>query len=229
MDQVSKARIAYMRLRNTKILKDMKFTSLEAMEKGDLFEVLIATILSQNTTDKNSISAYKNLRKKMDLKPEVLASITLREIEKSIKKAGLYKSKAKAIKESAVVILNKLNGNINNLRRYSFEEARKILVNIPGVGLKTADIILLHLGYPSFPVDTHIKRVSKRLGIVNEKAGYEEISEVWRKALNKEEYLDGHLRIIAFGRRICTAKRPQCDICPLIDICLYGKKYGESG
>ena len=223
---LSKARQVYDTLKNTEILNDMKFTSLEAAKNGDLFEILVATILSQNTSDRNSIEAYERLRQNIRIEPSEIMNANIREIEKYIRKAGLYKSKARAIKESAELIMYKLNGDLRNIRKYPLDKAREILSSINGVGLKTADVVLLHLGFPVFPVDTHIRRVSKRLGIVGEKADYEEISNVWKKALKPHEYLDAHLRLIAFGRRICLAKNPKCGICFFKDICVYVKKNG---
>jgi len=112
------------------------------------------------------------------LTPQAIANTDLEIIKKAIRKAGLYNSKARAIKDSASLVLSKLNGDLNNLKRFPLEKAREILLSIRGIGLKTADVILLHMGYPVFPVDTHITRVSRRLGLVDKRGGYEEISKI---------------------------------------------------
>jgi endonuclease-3 len=229
MEAPQKAREIYRILRALKLLEDTRFTSLEGLREGDIFQALIATILSQNTNDKNSIAAFRELKKNIKLTPYVLANKDLYEIKKWIRKAGLYDSKAKAIRDSAKLVISELEGDLNNLKKYPLKEAKRILLNIKGIGVKTADVILLHMNYPVFPVDTHIMRVSKRLGLVGEEAGYEEVSRTWRKALSPEEYLDAHLRLIAFGRKICLSRKPRCDICPLSHICIYVKKYGKSG
>ena len=219
MEKTRLARIAYKRLKRINLLENTRFTSTEALKGGDLFKLLIATILSQNTSDRNSIEAYEELKSKIEISPINITHEYIEDIEDAIAKAGLYRSKARAIVESAKFVLNKLSGDLTNLKRYSFKEAREKLTGIYGVGLKTADIVLLYLGFPAFPVDTHIKRISRRLGIVGVNADYEEISNMWRKALDRSEYLDAHLRLIAFGRKICTSKKPRCNICPLKDIC----------
>ncbi|RLG58851.1 endonuclease III [Candidatus Geothermarchaeota archaeon] len=220
------AREVYNRLKNIDILQGMRFTSLEAGKKGDLFEILIATILSQNTNDKNSIEAYKSLERRVGIEPYKIVETDLNLIIDAIKPAGLYNSKARTIINVARYIIQHLDGDLSNLKKLGFEEARKILLDIDGIGYKTADILLLHLNFPAFPVDTHIKRVSKRLGLVDADADYEDISMLWRKSLKHDEYLDAHIRLIAFGRKYCKARKPLCNICPLRDICKYVEENG---
>jgi len=217
-DRYKKGREVYSRLRKLDLLKGVRFTSIEAGDGGDLFRILVATILSQNTNDKNSIEAYRRLDHTIGVDLDKLEKADIDIIIDAIKPAGLYVSKAKTIK-SVIKLVKELDG-LENLKRYDYEKARKILTSIGGIGLKTADILLLHLNYPAFPVDTHIKRVTYRLGFTD-KYDYEEISNFWRKALDKNEYLDAHLRIISFGRKICKSKKPLCNLCPLRDICLY--------
>ena len=215
-DRYKRGKEVYNRLKKLDILRDMRFTSIERGIRGDLFRILIATILSQNTNDKNSIEAFRRLDHTIGVDLDKLDKADIDMIIDTIKPAGLYISKARTIKN--VINLIKKLGGLENLKRYNYEEARRILTNIDGVGLKTADILLLHLGYQAFPVDTHIKRVTYRQGF-SDKYNYEEISSFWKKVLNKDEYLDAHLRIISFGRKICRSKKPLCTECPLRNLC----------
>lgn len=219
----------YRTIKKMKLRKNMQFTS-EVPSKKDYYKILIATILSQNTNDKNSINAFKRLEEKIGVEPHKILNADIDEIAEAIKTGGLYRVKAKNIKEATKEILTKLDGDLTKLAKMGYEEARDLLLRIPGIGDKTADILLLKLGHPAFPVDTHIKRITRRLGLVDRKAKYQEISEFWRKNLPSEKYLDAHLELIAFGRRICRSINPRCSICPLKYICrYYGEEYGKEG
>ncbi len=229
MTTESNALHIYRTIKKMKLRKNMQFTS-EVPSKKDYYKILIATILSQNTNDKNSISAFKRLDEKIGVEPNKILNAEINEIAEAIKIGGLYRVKAKKIKEATKEILTRLDGDLTKLANMEYEEARKLLLKISGIGDKTADILLLKMGHPAFPVDTHIKRITRRLGLVNRKAKYLEISEFWRKNLPSENYLDAHLELIAFGRKICKSINPRCNICPLRDTChYYGEEYGKEG
>ncbi len=182
------------------------------------FALLIATILSQNTNDRNSYRAFVNLASKFKIKPEVLAEAEERELAEAIRIGGLYRVKAKKIKELAKEVL-KLGG-MDEILKGGTEEVRKKLLFLPGVGMKTADIILLfHLGRSVVPVDTHVNRVSKRLGLAPQRAGYEEVRRSLESLFDEEDYVDVHHLLIKLGRTYCRARRPLCVSCPLKNLC----------
>lgn len=184
----------------------------------DPFKLLVATILSQNTNDRNSMRAYMTLEERVGINVDDVLRASVDEIKEAIKVAGLYNVKAVKIKELAKVLKERYGGTLEWINDRPAEEARKELLGLPGVGEKTADVVLLYFRKCRFPVDTHIKRISTRLGIVRRNASYDEISCAWMSGLRCDEYLDAHLRLIAFGRTVCKT-RPRCHECVLNDIC----------
>jgi len=189
-----------------------------ALMSKNPFELLVATVLSQNTNDKNSSRALEELRRRIGTSPEDLAGASEEEIAEAIRIAGLYRTKAKALKKLAEEVMRRYSGNLERLLDMPVDEARKELMSLPKVGEKTADVFLLFLGgKPTFPIDTHVRRVSKRMGIAE--GSYEDIRRSLMKFFNPEDYLEAHLLLIALGRRYCRAKNPACDVCPLRDIC----------
>lgn len=222
IDRVEKAEKAYRRVKEVVRIDPRQYVGVIVRETGNPFELLIATMLSQNTNDRNAIRAYRNLKRKFELKPEVLARADLSELEEAIKVAGLYRMRARAIKEVSEEVLKRYEGDLGRVLSLPLEEARGELSSLPKVGPKTSDVLLLMMAdRATMPVDTHITRISRRLGIVSPKAGYEEIRAVLMKAIPKDEYLHAHLALIAFGRTYCKARKPRCPDCPLRDICDY--------
>ena len=198
------------------------YTVLRALKEMDPFKLLIATILSQNTNDRNSIRAYNILESEIGISPKNLVEADIEKIEKAIRIGGLYKQKAKAIKEISKIILDVYSGSLEAILKKPLEEARMELMSLPKVGYKTADVVLLFAANKSvFPVDTHITRISKRLGIVSDRAGYEEIRLKWQKILTPEHYKLIHLLLIRLGREICKPKKPNCIKCPIKEVCNY--------
>ncbi len=216
-------REVYRRLRRAVKLRRQRFTTLEAGQ--DIFAKAVATILSQNTNDENSIAAYQELSRNLEVTPESMLRIGLEELENLIRRAGLQRQKARAIKNLAKKVVEELDGDLARLAEMDTEEAREWLLGIEGIGKKTADIILINLGHPTFPVDTHISRITCRLGITDSRR-YDEVSKAWIEALDPSQYHDAHLRLIAFGRTVCTSRNPRCGDCVLNDICRY---YSEDG
>lgn len=182
------------------------------------FELLIATILSAQCTDIRVNLVTKDLFKRYNT-PEDFSKLSISEIEKEIKTCGLYKSKAKKIKETSLILLDKYNSEVPN----SLEE----LLTLPGVGRKTAGVVLSNaFGVAAIAVDTHVFRVSNRIGIVKEKTP-EKTEFALMKAIEKESWSHSHHLLIFHGRRICKARKAECENCNITDYCNYYKKEVE--
>ena len=176
------------------------------------FELLIATILSAQCTDVRVNKVTEELFKKYN-KPEDFAKLSTAEISEEIKSCGLYKSKAQKIKETSVILCSNYGGEVPD----KMEE----LVKLPGVGRKTANVVLSNaFGVDAIAVDTHVFRVSNRIGLVKtdtpEKTEFELM-----KVLPKKRWSKAHHLIIFHGRRICKARKPECNICPIVEYCDY--------
>ncbi|HUT16800.1 MAG TPA: endonuclease III [Acidobacteriota bacterium] len=184
--------------------------------KGNPFKTLIVTIISQNTADRNTARAFERLSKRFEIKPEVLAKAENSQIEETLRVAGLYRSKAKTIKTVSTIILEKFHGTLNPILSLPLEEARKTLMALPGIGPKTADVVLLFSAkQPTIPVDTHVNRVAKRLGFAPANGDYDAVRNSLQSLYNPRSYLAVHVLLIAHGRRYCKARRPLCEQCPV--------------
>jgi endonuclease-3 len=184
------------------------------------FETLIVTIISQNTAGRNTAKAFENLSKQFEITPEVLADAETSQIEECLKVAGLYRNKAKTIKQISKIILEKFHGNLKPILSLPFEEARKTLLQLPGVGPKTADVVLLFCsGKPTIPVDTHVNRVTKRLGLAPEDGDYETVRKSLHSLYDPKDYLAVHVLLISLGRKYCKAMNPKCKQCPINTLC----------
>jgi endonuclease-3 len=178
------------------------------------------TVLSQATADRNSERAFRNLSKRFPISPKNLAGARVEEIEAAIRVAGLYRNKSKVIKELSRLILEKFGGSLDFIYSLPLEEARKTLIRLPGVGPKTADVILIFCaGKPTLPVDTHVNRVSKRLRLVPPDADYEGVRGALQSLYLPKDYLPVHLLLISLGRRHCKARNPLCKSCPVNMLC----------
>jgi endonuclease III len=187
---------------------------------ADPFQTLVVTIMSQNTADTNTERAYQKLQERFQITPEVLSKAKIGDIEDCIRVAGLYQSKAKAIQTASKIVLEKFGGNLNAVLSLPVEEARKTLMEMPGVGPKTADVVLLFsAGKPTIPVDTHVNRVSKRLGLAPAKGDYEAIRKSLQSHYQPQDYALVHMLLIAHGRKTCKAQKPLCNACPVSSAC----------
>jgi endonuclease III len=188
----------------------------------DPLDLLVATILSQNTTDKNSLRAFGRLKSTYPDYDSVLRAPTS-EIEDKIRVGGLSEMKARRIKES----LSKIKGHAESislsfLKDMELNEAREYLCSLPGVGPKTAAVVLLFAyGFPIMPVDTHVFRISKRLGLVPEDANIEATQRALEKITPSNKYMSFHINLIRHGRRICKARNPLHSNCALQKLCYY--------
>ena len=188
--------------------------------KRDPFKTLIVTIISQNTADRNTARAFQSLSKRFEIKPEVLAKAENSQIEEALRVAGLYKNKAKTIKTASKIILEQFHGSLQSILSLPLGEARKTLIQIPGIGPKTADVILLFSAkQPTIPVDTHVNRVTKRLGFAPTNGDYEAVRTSLQLLYNPRDYLAVHVLLIAHGRRYCKDRRPLCAQCPVNMYC----------
>jgi endonuclease-3 len=186
---------------------------------------LVLTILSQNTTDANRDRAYARLTNRFPTLP-ALAAARPSELEEAIRVGGLARAKAKAIL-GALMRIREERGDysLDFLREMRLSEAREYLTSFPGVGVKTANILLLFsFGMPAFPVDTHVLRVTKRLGLIPA------ASSLAKAALSLEPHVGAgdhgplHLNLIRLGREVCRPRNPLCAGCPLLTLCPEGKR-----
>lgn len=211
------------------VLKDEDYVSLWVSRKyKDAFKVLVATILSQSTTDKAALRAYRTLEAKVGITPRRLSTSRLPAIEKAISFAGLHRTKAMALKRLGSETLKNLRGDLDSVLSLPYERAREELLELPKVGPKTADVLLVTMtGRGAIPVDTHVARVSKRLGLVPEEAKPEAIGSRLRDIFPTARFHDVHLYLIALGREVCKARKPLCPRCPVNSLCLYPHKTSQ--
>jgi endonuclease III len=180
------------------------------------FELVIAVSLSAQCTDALVNKVTKELFKKYQT-PEDYLNVPLEELQNDIRSIGLYRNKAKNIQSLCRLLLEKYDGQVPN--------NRDEMINLPGVGRKTANVVVsVAFGTPAIAVDTHVERVSKRLAICRWKDSVLEVEKTLMKKVPKEEWSITHHRLIFFGRYHCKAQNPQCEICPLLDLCREGKK-----
>jgi endonuclease-3 len=186
----------------------------------DPFRTLIITVLSQATAERNTARAFENLSARFSITPESLAKASVEEIKDAIRVGGLYRNKSRVIKTVSRMILGQFNGSLDFIYSLSLKKARKALLNIPGVGPKTADVVLLFCaGKPTIPVDTHVNRVSKKLGLAPPNADYEEVRRALETLYSPKDFLPVHLLLIALGRKVCKARKPLCKPCPVNTLC----------
>jgi endonuclease-3 len=192
---------------------------------GDPLGTLVQTVLSQNTSDLNSERAYRSLRTALPTWSSV-ARAAPRRVESAIRHGGLARTKSRRI----VRLLRELERregrlDLRPLRRLCPREAERRLLALPGVGPKTrACVLLFGCGHPAFPVDTHVLRVSHRLGVVPPRASAERVRAILEPAIPPGRALDLHLNLIRLGRRVCRPRRPRCAACPLRRLCRYAEK-----
>jgi endonuclease-3 len=192
----------------------------------DPLSELIATILSQNTSDHNSHRAFRNLRKTFRSWDNLRKS-PLQRVSRSIKVGGLEKVKAQRIKK----ILNQIykergRVTLSFLKRWETEKVKNYLSRFKGVGEKTiACVLLFSLGRPVMPVDTHILRVSKRLGLISLKTDSQKAHLALQNKVPSDMVYSFHLNLIEHGRKICRARNPLCGECFLFQKCKFREKY----
>lgn len=192
--------------------------------KGELlyqtdYELLIAVVLSAQTTDKrvNEVTkvlfeTYPNL--------ESIANATVDDIKEYIKSVGMYQKKAVFVRDIAASLLEQYQGKVPS--------TREALESLPGVGRKTANVVLSILyDEPAIAVDTHVERVSKRLGLAENKDTVRKVEEKLYRIIPKDKLLQMHHQLLLFGRYHCKAIKPECEHCKLTEICNYKKRTND--
>ncbi|AXI28268.1 endonuclease III [Priestia megaterium] len=180
------------------------------------FDLVIAVALSAQCTDALVNRVTVDLFKKYQT-PEDYLAVSLEELQQDIRSIGLYRNKAKNIQKLCRMLIDEYGGEV--------PKDRDELTNLPGVGRKTANVVVsVAFGVPSIAVDTHVERVSKRLGICRWKDSVLEVEKTLMRKIPKDEWSVTHHRLIFFGRYHCKAQSPQCHVCPLLDLCREGKK-----
>jgi endonuclease-3 len=189
---------------------------------GDPLDHLIGTILSQNTSDANTDRAYRALRERFPTWEQV-RDATDAEVAQAIRSGGLAEQKAPRIRR-ILQILTAERGrpDLGFLSDMATEEAREWLQTLPGVGPKTASCVLLFaLGRDVFPVDTHVERIAKRLGLVPANTAPEGVQHALEALTPEGGCLEGHLLLIGHGRALCRARSPLCQQCPVSAMCAF--------
>lgn len=189
-----------------------KLYKIRKFLNNDPYKVLVRTILSQRTRDENTDQATKNLFGKYKDIYEVVDAST-EDVEELIRCSGFYRVKAARIKEVSRILIDQYGGEVpDNLKE---------LVELPGVGRKTANCVLVYaFELPAIPVDTHVHRISNRIGLVNTKTPEQTEVEL-AKIAPKELWIKLNDLMVQFGQTICKPMSPQCEMCPISDICDY--------
>ncbi|MCM3698064.1 endonuclease III [Paenibacillus macerans] len=186
------------------------------LNHSNAFELTIAVLLSAQCTDATVNKVTVDLFRKYKT-PEDYVSVPLEELEQDIRKIGLFRNKAKHIQNLCRILLERYGGEVP----HEHEE----LVQLPGVGRKTANVVVSNaFGVPAIAVDTHVERVSKRLGLAGWDDSVLEVEKKLMKRVPRDEWTLTHHRLIFFGRYHCKAQNPKCEVCPLLDVCREGKK-----
>ncbi|MBS6105813.1 MAG: endonuclease III [Anaerococcus sp.] len=182
------------------------------------FEALIATMLSAQSTDKR-VNAVTSKLFKVANTPKDFANMDINELENWIKSIGIYKNKAKNIKETSKILVQDYQGEVPN--------KKSELIKLPGVGNKTANVVLANaFDIPAFAVDTHVFRVSNRIGLADGK-NVEQTEDQLTENVPKKDWNITHKRLITHGRAICKARNPLCEECELNKLCLYNRSKND--
>lgn len=193
--------------------------------KQPALDELILTVLSQNTNDRNRDVAFRTMREKYPTWDDVHHANT-EELIDSVRYAGLANQKAPRIQ----AILNTVfetsgEYTLDFLHDKDADEVKEWLISLKGVGSKTASIVMVFaMGLPAFPVDTHVYRVSGRIGLRESKLTVEQTHLALAKLYAPEQYGEAHLLLIFLGRQICKARKPNCGQCPIYDLCQFEEK-----
>ena len=188
-------------------------------EGVDPFEVLVSIVVSQNSTDAITEKVVRELAAEMPVRPATIARANAAKLVRILRPAGLAPQKVPRIRQLAREVIRRQDGDLANLLDLPTAEARAALMDLPGIGPKTADVWLsLVAGRDTMPVDTHIARLAQRWRLVRG-ATYEGTTAKLKQLIPPRRRARGHLILIQFGREVCQARRPRCEICPVYDLC----------
>lgn len=197
------------------LLEQMHPEAACALDHENLYQLIIAVTLSAQTTDVSVNKVTPALFAKFPA-PEDMAVADVTEVESMIRTIGLYKNKAKNIIALSRMLVKNFDGNV--------PDKREQLMELPGVGRKTANVVLAEgFGIPAIAVDTHVFRVSNRIGLCDEE-NVSETERVLMEVIPKEKWIRAHHLLIFHGRECCTARNPKCDECLLSKMCIYNTK-----
>ncbi|MDD5503342.1 MAG: endonuclease III [Candidatus Thermoplasmatota archaeon] len=185
----------------------------DSFRRSDPFRVLVSTILSQRTNDKIT---YPTAEKLFDVFPDAqyLAKAPLSKIEEIIHRVNYYKTKAERIKEIANIIVRDFGGKV--------PREPKEMCELPGVGPKTANCVLVFgFGFPAIPVDTHVHRISNRIGLVRTKEP-EKTEQELKKIIPRKYWIEINELLVRHGQEICKPIKPECAKCPIAEMCDFG-------
>ncbi len=197
------------------ILKELYPEAKSELDFSNPFELLIAVILSAQCTDKRVNQVTSKLFKAFKT-PEDFLQLSVEELGVWIKSCGFYNTKSKNIMETCRILAEEYNGEIPT--------DRDQLMKLPGVGRKTANVVVSNVfGEPAIAVDTHVFRVSNRIGLAAAD-NVNKTEDQLMKRIPRDQWSDAHHWIILHGRRVCKARKPLCPECPLTEYCLYYKK-----
>ena len=175
------------------------------------YELIVSVVLSAQTTD-NAVNQVTPALFEAFPTPQALAKADLSDIEAKIRRIGLYRNKAKSIQGLANAIIERYHGEIPS--------SMKELTSLPGVGRKTANVVRsVWFDIPSVAVDTHVERISKRLGLAKPQDSVTEVEEKLKRKIKRERWNRAHHLFIFFGRYACMARNPQCEQCPFNESC----------
>lgn len=181
-----------------------------ALDHRNVFELLISVVLSAQTTDK-SVNKVTPVLFEAYPTPEALAAAPEEDLQEILRRIGMYKTKAKNIKNLSMQLVEQFGGQV--------PEDQKLLESLPGVGRKTANVVMsVGFGHQRIAVDTHVFRVSNRIGLVSEKDVLK-TELALMETLPEPRWLDAHHCLIFHGRRCCDARKPKCDECPIAHLC----------
>ena len=203
-----------------KNLLNKQYGDIEWRDEMETLDELIFTVLTQNTSDINAEKAFKNLKSRYINWDEIVES-TNEKLETIIRIGGLGKQKSIRIKKILKEIYHRTGGyDLSILKDMPFNEVKEWLITLPGVGPKTAAVVMsFALKLPAFPVDTHIHRISKRLGYIDQNTSAEKAHEIMENIILPKDRFNFHILLITHGRKICKANNPKCYICPLTSYC----------
>lgn len=222
------SRLPLLEERYTPYMWSEKEQSLYREAMAEPFSALVFTLLSQNTSSVNTRRAYQGLRAAFAITPRSLAAADVRKVARAIRPGGLHRVKARRLQEMAAHVLDHYKGSLAWVSEMPPEEARERLLTLPGIGPKTADVLLasLHGQRRALVVDTHMARIARRLGLVEAGASYEEIQRSLTLFLpwdsvppERRDHMAALFWLLA--RHTCTARRPRCGDCILDDICAH--------